>query len=64
MPFAAVHESFIGTFRNCRGGLTMSAHRGKADLATAPAQVRKCGFSDLPTPLTNVGYQGKSGSKL
>jgi hypothetical protein len=26
------HESTPGTFRTCRDGLTMSAHRGKADI--------------------------------
>ena len=28
--------------RTCRSGLTTSIHRGKADLATARGQVRKC----------------------
>jgi hypothetical protein len=30
MPFAAVHESLVGTNRTWRGGLTMSVIRGKA----------------------------------
>jgi hypothetical protein len=30
--FAALHESGCGTFPTCRDSLTMSAHRGKADI--------------------------------
>jgi hypothetical protein len=32
MLYAAVHESGYGTFRTCADSLTMSAHRGKADI--------------------------------
>jgi hypothetical protein len=38
--FAAMHESGCGTFRTCQVGLTMSVHRGTADLTVASADFR------------------------
>ena len=40
MLFAAVHESESGTFRTCRGGLTMSALEGRTDMRLVPGHFR------------------------
>jgi hypothetical protein len=40
MVIVAVHESENGTFRTCQVGLTMSVHRGTADLTVASADFR------------------------
>ena len=38
-PFAAMHESLIGTYGTCRATLTMSVVRGKVDLALGRIEV-------------------------
>jgi hypothetical protein len=40
IKFAAVHESLVGTFRTCRGVLTMSAPGGRTDMRLIPGDFR------------------------
>ena len=40
MLFTALHESGIGIFRTCRGGLTTSVLKAGSDIPGALAEVR------------------------
>jgi hypothetical protein len=59
----AIFEFFntIGTKQTCRLPRRMPVVGGTADMFWKCRLFRFWHFSGLPTPLTNVGYQGKNG---
>jgi hypothetical protein len=43
-PFAAVHESLVGTFETCRPDLSMSVHRGRSEVTGEQSERRAGAF--------------------